>query len=178
MSEFKFNYFNLDIDKDNDLDDIIYEIKKAFKKELRKYKHGHRTVEILEDIHYRFDRLIHRSKLNDFYWYLQHRFNPRHQYHKINTGFKPGYYDPSISVPAALFETTSHFIEKSGICWDYDPGHIAAGKAFKDARDWWRNGGREKLFDYPDAEDEERFRKERDGHLLNILTYIDYMWWP
>lgn len=36
------------------------------------------------------------------YWWANHRFNPRHRYHVVNTGLPPGYYDCDDLMVAAV----------------------------------------------------------------------------
>ena len=62
------------------------------------------------------------SLVNKLWWKLQHRFNPKHQYNKINNlNLKAGYYDPDIRIKQAMFElfcewkeSVEETVERSG----------------------------------------------------------------
>ncbi len=44
-------------------------------------------------------------------WYLQHRFNPKHQYHLIDTGLEPGYYDVDYLMLHGCFSLLCRYVE-------------------------------------------------------------------
>ena len=108
-------------------------------------------------------------------WWFRYRFVRKHQYHKLDTGFAPGYCDPCVSVPAALFEECSRFVERTEdvINWEIDTGHHEAWNAFKSARDFWRGGYGERFgtdeFDYSD---------EAKELLCGIINHVEFMWYP
>jgi len=53
----------------------------------------------------------------DAYWWVAHRVSPRHRYHVINTGLKPGYYDPDIRLLSGLFTEVISFMRDNH--WDW-----------------------------------------------------------
>lgn len=53
------------------------------------------------------------SKARDWYWKLEHIFNPAHRYHKMDTGLKPGYADPDIRIKFAVLEEVCSFFENT-----------------------------------------------------------------
>jgi len=111
----------------------------------------------------------------NIWWRFRYRLVRKHQYHKLDTGFKPGYYDPCVSIPAALFEETSRFVDRTEemINWEIDTGHHEAWNAFKSARDFWRGGYGERFgtdeFDYSD---------EAKELLCGIINHVEFMWYP
>lgn len=54
-----------------------------------------------------------RSKIRDWYWWLEHRLNPGHRYHVIDTGLKPGFYDPETRILYAVMEEVCSFFENT-----------------------------------------------------------------
>lgn len=54
------------------------------------------------------------------YWKLQHRYNPKHQYHKLDTGLKAGYHDPSEQIKSAIFHQVNLYIKNNHFVWDED----------------------------------------------------------
>lgn len=49
---------------------------------------------------------VHRLK-----WYLQHRLNPKHRYHIIDTGLEPGYYDADYLILHGCFSLLCRYVE-------------------------------------------------------------------
>lgn len=52
------------------------------------------------------------------YWKLQHTYNPKYKYNKLDTGLKPGYYDPSESIKGAIFTSVVKYCKKNHFVWD------------------------------------------------------------
>jgi hypothetical protein len=89
--------------------------------------------------------------INDLYWGLQYRFNPKHQYHKV-TFARPGYYDPDYQILFAVCELVSNFVEsqESGqghVDWAATKEHQKAFNIMKEIRDYWK-------IEYPNRESE------------------------
>lgn len=80
-------------------------------------------------------------RINNWYWSLQHRFNPRHQYNIIRTSLKPGYYDPDTLILYACMDNLKRFFEYKVplIEWQSDEGHKKAYDTMKEIYDWWIN---------------------------------------
>jgi hypothetical protein len=51
------------------------------------------------------------DKISEAYWFLQHRLNPRHRYHIINTGLGYGFRDTDTIIEAVLVKKFIEFIE-------------------------------------------------------------------
>lgn len=45
------------------------------------------------------------------YWFM-YRFHPKHQYHIVKTGLKPGYYDIDIRMERAMISLLIEFVEQ------------------------------------------------------------------
>lgn len=50
-------------------------------------------------------------KLRHAYWWVQHRVNPRHRYHVVRTGLKPGYHDIDELMEAVSVVLLRRFVE-------------------------------------------------------------------
>jgi len=64
------------------------------------------------------------SKIKDAYWWIQHRFNPKHQYNVIRLKrLKRGYYDPDTQLFYAMFEVFEDFmkiqLKDPHVVWEY-----------------------------------------------------------
>lgn len=54
--------------------------------------------------------ILHR--IREVIWAAQHRWNPRHQYHVVRTGLKPGYYDIDWRLLHANMSLLCDYVEK------------------------------------------------------------------
>jgi len=114
------------------------------------------------------------SGFTDFIWALRHRFQPRHRYNMLRTGFPPGYYDPHMRIPAAMFELVCDFVDytESVVNWNYDEEHRAAWKAYTAAAKSWRHGARDQLWH------EGRVSQIDIDRLKAVLDNLDKLWYP
>ncbi len=72
------------------------------------------------------------------YWKLQHRFNSKHQYYKINDiGLTAGYYDPDIRITQAVFTLFCEW--KDSVEETVDWGHRSTEWFYLcEAYDYWK----------------------------------------
>lgn len=62
----------------------------------------------------RIDMKFHRwvkNPIRNAYWWIQHRFNPRHRYNVVRTGFPANYYDTDLRMEGAIVRLLLDFIE-------------------------------------------------------------------
>ncbi len=147
----------------------------------------------LEDVEDYFKNRTKFQKLRDFVWYqlprilkdwwweLIHRLHPRHKYHIIRTGLKPGYWDPDTRITFAVFNIAEEFVDgtKDVVNWDDNEGHKDAWAKLTAAVDWWRKN-KLKILDV-DAnltKEAEKLCEDRNMHLANIASILGYMWYP
>lgn len=82
-----------------------------------------------------------KYRLTNLKWAILHRFHPKHQYHLVKTGLKPGYYDADTQILHAMFKTVSDFYihqVKSGfVDWSASPQHTHAFSEMKAIHEWW-----------------------------------------
>ena len=57
-------------------------------------------------------RILSKQYYRSIYWWIQHHFNPRHRYHIINTGLKPGYYDIDHLMLFGCFSLLCGYVER------------------------------------------------------------------
>lgn len=127
----------------------------------------------------------------DIWWGIKWRIVPKHKYNRLDTGLPPGYYDPCYSIPRAVFVTTERFVEETRetVAWEWDKDHLEAWKAFTGAVEWFRknkdlldDGGYIEKLDGESWDDcwkrELDWQEEKNQHLMNIMKYIDFMWYP
>lgn len=115
--------------------------------------------------------------LFDVKWWFLHRFSSKHKYNILSTGFPPGYYDPCMQIPAAIFKSVEKFVDETAgvIDWKLDQGHIEAWKAFCEASIWWKKN-KENVFEV--GFDDECFdQNEIEKLLTNVIKNINYMWY-
>lgn len=104
------------------------------------------------------------SKIKDAYWWVQHRFNPKHRYNIVRlTRLEPGYYDPDMRLFYAMFEVFEDFMKDQlkdpHVVWEYsesdfpefmlkeEPESVkeeiesrnARWKEMNEIYDWWVN---------------------------------------
>ena len=137
-----------------------------------------RLVSYLDDIQCFW---VLRRRLRDAKWWLLHRLVPRHRYHIIRTGLKPGYYDPDWRITFAVFEIVAEFKHHVDglINWDSDPGHELAWKAICDATAWWEGGAKKHILDGDlSLKDEAALDDLTAIHMAAIGHALPYMWYP
>ena len=103
-----------------------------------------------------------KRKLNNAYWWVQYRVNPKHKYTTIKLKkLEPGYYDEDALLFYAMFEIFETFMKRQltdpQIVWEYDEGCFPdwmleddlegvkkeiksrndRWKEMKDIYDWW-----------------------------------------
>ena len=99
-------------------------------------------------------------------WWLFHRFHPKHQYNKLETGLPPGYYDPNTQITYAIFynfakwyESDQHFLARTQEEIDefisYDENSKQYYEANKENFDrlreiyhWWKETVKENIEQY------------------------------
>jgi hypothetical protein len=90
-----------------------------------------------------------KDKIKDIYWWIKHRIDPRHRYHVIKTGLKPGYYDIDHLLLHGCFSLLVRFVEEEKcfehINWDSDPVHQCVASEIEDLYHWWK-------FEFPKRE--------------------------
>lgn len=75
--------------------------------------------EMLADIKASYQRLPWHTKmrwaitrnLHDFRWAILYRLHPKHRYHVVRTGLKPGYRDTVCLLPVVMIKMFKDFIE-------------------------------------------------------------------
>ena len=128
-------------------------------------------------------RFFHNLK-----WNILHRFHPKHRYHMVPTGLKPGYYDPDTLIFNATFTLLTEFVENN-IKWDRvdwegdDEGHRKAWAEMNDLVHWYKEiyPNREKLLDKARPEPRMNVRKmfgndkdDKDPEVIAYRKYMDY----
>ena len=112
----------------------------------------------------------------DILWWFKHRLVPKHRYHVINTGRKPGYYDPHDKIVNAVLNETHTFVvfeEKQQLVdWEHEEGHKTAWAIFKEASDFWV-GYRSKCESYDNEDKDDQKAVEM---CKKVLDHIMYMW--
>jgi len=103
-------------------------------------------------------------KINNAYWWVQYRINPKHKFTTIKLKkLKPGYYDPDALIFYAMFEIFEGFMKRQltdpQIVWEYNESHFtdwmieddpegvqreiesrnALWKEMNEIYDWWVN---------------------------------------
>lgn len=72
---------------------------------------------------YRRVLLFPAWRLRDLKWAILHRFHPKHRYHVVKTSLKPGYYDTTDRILAAMGDEFARFYERALVdehhIWDY-----------------------------------------------------------
>jgi hypothetical protein len=141
--------------------------------------------------------------IKDAYWWIMHRFHPKHRYNKPLCSLKPGYYDPRTRIKNVIFEEVCEYIKSAEVNWDSDGGHLAAMFAFVRAR-IWHEGKRQNVqkeiarlyaeagvelygngftvVNEHAADQAYQLEIDRDKEEIDILKdvvqHIDYMWYP
>ncbi len=115
-------------------------------------------------------------RLKDLWWWFRHRLDPRHRYHVVPTGMRPGYYDPDIRLISAFFNETATFVERTRdlIAWESDGGHSEAWAAFTEAAEWWA-AHKDDLGECDDGDDG---WDEAKRHMVAVIEHLRCMWYP
>lgn len=118
-------------------------------------------------------------KLERAYWWLQHRFNPRHRYNLIKTGLRAGYWDPRERITWAVFELITEFVDevKDVIDWSHAQEHQRAWDAFTAAAEWWK-ANKADYFEFVSLENDDRRDEEARKHLIAVVSNIGFLWYP
>jgi hypothetical protein len=91
-----------------------------------------------------FDVLRYRVQrpLQDARWWLVHRLCPKHRYHIVDTGLRPGYHDPDTQMLHACFAILSRYVHRQKTCgivdWEATPEHSAMSAGMQALDKWWR----------------------------------------
>src|SRR5665213_1368728 len=59
-----------------------------------------------------FWRSWSNGPLSRLWWKLQHTYNHRHQYNRLDTGLPPGYYDPTTQILHAVMNCFRQYMER------------------------------------------------------------------
>lgn len=92
-----------------------------------------------------------KHKLQYTYWWVKHRFHPKHRYHVIKPRtLEPGYYDARTLILHAQMDILADFYEhqkKYGhVDWEGDEDHSRIWKEIEAIYNWWiAHQDREKL---------------------------------
>lgn len=127
------------------------------------------------------------SKLQKWYWKLQHRFNPKYQYNKItNLELEIGYHDPNIRLTQAIFILFCEWVETGK-----EQENIISHPWFDEVDEiynYWkveRIRLQNTLDNYVDINDYEYYFKlekdmdEKDKHYMKlIIDHIEMLWYP
>lgn len=88
------------------------------------------------------DEISHRWKwwVTDPIWKFKHRFIPKHKYHILRTGLKPGYHDPDTQMLYSWMKLNKEFIDGTSdtIDWEQDSQKEIYSDIFK-VYEWWEN---------------------------------------
>lgn len=94
------------------------------------------------------------SKIRDFYWFLKHKFIPKHQHHIIRTELEPNWHDSDTKILYSCFKILCDFVENEfdNVTWgspeeelpdptwkEWNEDQRKAGKEIKDLYHWWKN---------------------------------------
>jgi len=96
---------------------------------------------ILDDTLRFFNWYIKQSIIDVTYWFL-YRFHPQYMYHKVDTGLKPGYYDPDTRMLYGCFSLMEEFVEINAdhIDWYANDEHKVLWEELKELNTWWKIG--------------------------------------
>ena len=108
------------------------------------------------------------TKIKNIKWYILYRISPKHRYHVVRTGRKPGYCDPDIQMIHCAFELLKEFvnfnIEKQIVNWDADEWHKEAWNEMMSLNTWW-------VYERPERED--KFDREHTWPKIDRLGLFD-----
>lgn len=142
--------------------------------------------------------------LHNVYWKLQHRFNPKHRYHIVNTKLPPGFHEVETLMFYAMFQLFAGFMEHQlknpHVVWQYDKSVFedwmieddpegvekeieSRNKTWKEMNDlytWWTvtYPKLEKDFDENvfTIEKEEEFEKEVEEMMIRLVKIRRSLW--
>lgn len=128
-------------------------------------------------------------RTREFVWKIIHRVHPKHRYHVVKTGLKPGYYDPDVRILYSNMNLMKEFVEitKDTVDWDSDEGHQHAWNELQDIYKWWEGyeellESRDKALNSPNYEEyfdfENRVHDEEQKMLIRLMKIRRYMWYP
>lgn len=112
-------------------------------------------------------------------WKIKYRFISKHKYHIINTGLKPGYYDPSTTMLYSWMNLLKNFMEVGAPEIDWENAateHADAWKDLKEIYGWWLNyDNRLKEIDeaYGDKEYVDTINKEGEPYLVHKAFLLE-----
>ena len=133
--------------------------------------------------------------IKDIFWWILHRMNPKHRYHKPLCTLNPGYHDPDERITNTIFTEICGYVNKmeaQGLGnWTCTEEHTDAWSILKEAEIYWTDTRVKKLdliefmweSDNTDlhniAYDEEEKIKEMDKeHLIDVIRVIHFIWYP
>ena len=122
-----------------------------------------------------------RRIVRDIYWGIRHRLDPRNRYHVMDTGLRPGYWDPDSRILNAVMEEVDWFFRRTRetVDWTTDPGHYDAFLAMEKASAWWMDNKAKMRSGDMDFSDEMRLNNEADALLAEVIMGArQYMWYP
>ncbi len=147
---------------------------------------------------------VAKRKCKTAYWALQHRFNPKHRYHIVNTKLPPGYHEVETRMFYAMFQLFAEFMEfqlkTPHVVWEYDKSAFedwmieddlegvekeieSRNKMWKEMNDlytWWTvtYPKLEKDFDESSftIEAEEEFEKEVEEMMIRLVKIRRTLW--
>jgi len=100
------------------------------------------------------------KKARDLHWEIQHRYNPRHIHHLVNTGLRPGYYDVDTLMLYSVMALVCRYVER-----EHDG---------EEALEKWA----QELVDHPADPDHEPYEGATQAQGKKELGVLDiYKWW-
>ena len=116
--------------------------------------------------------------LPDSYWWFVHRLIPKHRYHMIRTGLKPGYHDPCVRLICAIMEETVMYVDLAGkmFVWDDDDLHCQAWKAYTNAANFWKEN-KERFLDGMADDDYEKIWDDARRLSSQVILWSEGMWY-
>lgn len=125
----------------------------------------------IEEIWYNVTRFGVLRVFREYYWKLNHRYNPKHQYHIIKLDVEPGYMDPDIRIELAIFKEVSDFYvgTKELINWDDKP-HVL--EILERAHNFYQKN----KDSYDNLKDEKE--KIKTELLKQIIDIRHHLWYP
>lgn len=112
-----------------------------------------------------------QNSVSNGFWWVRHRIDPRHRYHIVRTGLKPGYHDKDDLMLHACFSLLARFVEREcppGMSWGWDEEHAKAWATILDLYGWWKNRpDRREDLDGADAEDQRQLHR-----LIDVRPYL------
>lgn len=114
-----------------------------------------------------------KNKINNAWWWILYRIHPKHRYHMVNTGLKPGYYDPDILLIYSTFNILHEFvkecIENPIVDWEAEEESKRIWEELITIDTWWtfdrpeRENQFEQKHPFPDVDRLDIFDKEKQN---------------